>query len=193
MAIQKIISILVIFYSFLFYGCGGSSSESQTLITGSVDSVLTNLDIENKATENCFESIGLQMADSVFLYWAEVAINKNNLFDHAGNQRFLITEDKKIYYSKNEGAIRSLDNYFNTDLFFFKKLSDDDFLYLKNSMMDWDILNLPSTMSKEGSVYNGGTEVYFYLNLDKKKSCTKFDMGVEEREKIEDLLKRIQE
>ena len=195
MAIQKIIGILIIFSSLLFYGCGVSSTESRTLITHSVDSLLidTITNIDKRTSGNCLENIGLEMADSVFLYWAELAINKNDLFDHTGNQRILITQDKKIYYSQNEGAIKSLDNYFNTDLFFFKNLSDDNFLHLKDSLIHWDVFNLPSTMSEEDFFYNGGTETYLYLNLDGEKSCTKFDMGVTERIKIEAILKSIQE
>lgn len=195
MAIQKVIGLLVIFSCLLFYSCGGAPTESGTLMTGSVDTTLIerSINVDDKITENCLESIGLQIADSVFLYWAELAINKNNLFEHAGNRRILITQDKKFYYSRNKGAIESLDNYFNKDLFFFKKLSEDNFLHLKDSLIHWGVLNLPSTMSKEDFYYNGGTEVYLYVNLDGKKSCTKFDMGVVERIKIEEILKSIQE
>jgi hypothetical protein len=195
MTVQKIIGILIICSYLLFYGCGVPSTEPSIVNTDLIDSVLVDqtTDINDKIRDNCLTDIGLEMTDSVFLYWAELAINKKDLYDHAGNLRILITQDKKIYYSRNKGPIKSVDNYFNTDLFFFKSLSDDRFLQLKDSLGDWNVLGLPSTMSNENFRYNGGTETYLYLNLEGNKSCTKFDMGITERIKIEALLKAIQE
>lgn len=195
MAIQKIISILVIFSCLLFYACGVSSKESINSVENSVDSVLidTSINMNVDIVENCLESIGLEVTDSIFLYWTELAINKKDLFEHAGNRRILITQDKKFYYSRNKGAIKGLDNYFNTDLFLYKTLSDNDFGRLKEALIEWNVLNLPPTMSNEDVIYDGGTESYLYLNFDGKKSCTKFDMGVEERIKIEEILKSVQE
>ena len=195
MDLQKIIGALIILSCLLFCSCGGSTTEPNIINTTSIDSVVidTSTNIDRKVRENCLEDIGLEMADSVFLYWAEIAINKNYLYDHAGNDRIVLTKDKKFYYSSNKGPIESVDNYFNTDLFFFKNLSDEAFLRVKDSLAHWNVLTLPSAMSNKELRYDGGTETYLYLNLDGKKSCTKFDMGVAERIKIEALLKAIQE
>ena len=97
MAIQK---IGVIFFScILLYGCGVPVTESTNLTTNSVDSILVDatVNVRNETVDNCLENLGLQMTDSVFLYWGEIAINKKNLHEHSGNRRILITKDKKFY------------------------------------------------------------------------------------------------
>ncbi|MGH1339362.1 MAG: hypothetical protein ACRBFS_24800 [Aureispira sp.] len=125
---------------------------------------------------NCFDSIHITVEDSVFFYWAEVATNRISLEEHAGNERIVIMQDGRYYYSNNDGPLENFDNYFNAPLSLYKTLSASEFQHLKEVLSNLKLEEQREHITHPDMEFLGGYEGYLYLKNKEQTIYRKIDM-----------------
>lgn len=171
------------------YSC--NSIENQADIESMTIDSITIKNAINPTITNCLEDIHVLLSDSVLLYWASIASDSFLLAEHEGNTRVMISKTGRYYYSYNKGSINSLENYFNTELVYYKTLSVDELALLINTLVDLEISNLPAKVNSPNILSSNPIRKYIYVDNDKLKVCTMFEVHNELTSKIEALIKEL--
>lgn len=189
---MKILSLLLI--NLLLISCSSSNASNQESKQAALQETQNNQMMKKNVTEtkNCFDEINIELNESILVYWAEISTDETLLANHAGNLRFVITQDGTLHYSYNDGGIESLDNYFNTELKEFKKLSTEALEKLKTSFEAMQIGTLPDYVERKDVHVSSGTIKYLYSRIEGSEACVKFSPSAALPNEIKKLFRALQ-
>lgn len=193
MAIQEVMKFLNLYFiiSFIFFSCFSENIANEEMHSKE-NPEMSKSHQNNIETTNCFNEININVEESVLVYWAEVATDKNILANHAGNTRIVIKKDGEMYYSNNNKEIQSIDNLFNTELKWFKTLTKTEMDELKSGLNNLDINSLPAVVKDNNIDVSSGTLKYLYVNFNEQK-CIKFEPSATVANEIKKILRKSQE
>ena len=192
MAIQKLKlwTLFVVIYCSL--GC--LSNEAQTTTTPTIEQNNPSknkppMKSENKTTINYLDSINVAIEDTMLIYWAEVATNTQNLQEHEGNKRVMITKDGAYYFSRNKGALEDWTSYFNTPLDLYRTLSTEELEQLNKTLKTLQLAQYNDHVKQEGTAAMGGAVGYLYADDGTEQFVKKIETNVELYNQIQDMIR----